>query len=61
MEDAISEHSTNVWWVCLLERYLPTKYCATCYGFKRMKEEQGLLIHRKKIMDAAGLEPVTAR
>ncbi len=34
---------------------LPATYCTVYYGFKRMKEEQGLLIQqKKKIMDAAG-------
>jgi hypothetical protein len=36
------------------------KYCTTYYGFKRMKEEQGLLIQWEKI-DAAGIAPVTSR
>jgi hypothetical protein len=30
----------------LLGRCLPTKYCMIYYGFKRMKEEQGLLIQQ---------------
>jgi hypothetical protein len=32
----------------LLGRCLPTTYCTIYYGFKRMKEEQLLLIHQKK-------------
>jgi hypothetical protein len=32
----------------LLGRCLPTKYCTIYYGFKRMKEERGLLIQQKK-------------
>jgi hypothetical protein len=32
----------------LLGRCLPTKYCTIYYGFKRMKEEQGLLIQQKR-------------
>jgi hypothetical protein len=35
--------------------------CTDYYGFKRMKEEQGLLIQQKKVMDAAGIEPMIAR
>jgi hypothetical protein len=32
----------------LLGRFLPaTTYCTIYYGFKRMKEEQGLLIQQK--------------
>jgi hypothetical protein len=45
----------------LLGRCLPTTYHTIYYGFKRMKEEQGLLIQQKKITDAAGIEPVTSR
>jgi hypothetical protein len=46
----------------LLGRCLPAIYYTTYYyGFKRMKEEQRLLIQQKKIMDAAGIEPVTSR
>jgi hypothetical protein len=44
----------------LLGRYLPAAYCTIYYGFKRMKEEQGVLIQQKEIMDAAGIEPVTS-
>jgi hypothetical protein len=36
-------------------------YCTTYYGFKRMKEEPGLLIQQEKKLDAAGIEPVTSR
>jgi hypothetical protein len=43
-----------------LGRCLPAKYCTEYYGFKRMKEDQGLLIQQKKIMDAAGIEPRTS-
>jgi hypothetical protein len=43
----------------LLGRCLPVTYCTEYSGFKRMKEEQGLLIQQKKRMDAAGIEPVT--
>jgi hypothetical protein len=32
----------------LLGRFLPTKYCTIYYGFKKMKDEQGLLIQQKK-------------
>jgi hypothetical protein len=36
--------------------------CTEYYGFKRMKEEQGLLIQKKKkIMDAAMIEPMISR
>jgi hypothetical protein len=45
----------------LLGRCLPARYCKEYYGFKRMEEEQGLLIQQKKIMDAAGIEPMTSR
>jgi hypothetical protein len=45
----------------LLGRCLPATYCTEYYRFKRMKEEQGLLIQQKKIMDAAGIEPMTSR
>jgi hypothetical protein len=45
----------------LLGRCLPATYCTIYYGCKRMKEEQGLLIQQKKIMDTAGIEPVTSR
>ncbi len=31
----------------LLGRCLPTTYCTKYYGFKSMKEEQGLLIQQK--------------
>jgi hypothetical protein len=45
----------------LLGRCLPTTYCTIYYGFKRMKEEQRLLIQqKKKIMDAAGIKPRTS-
>jgi hypothetical protein len=44
----------------LLGKCLPATYCTECYGFKRMKE-QGLLIQQKKLMDAAGVEPMTSR
>jgi hypothetical protein len=45
----------------LLGRCLPATYCTEYNGFKRMKEEQGLLIQQKKIMDAAGIELSTSR
>ncbi len=47
----------------LLGRCLPTTYCTIYHGFKRMKEEKGLLIQqkKKKTMDPAGIEPVTSR
>jgi hypothetical protein len=45
----------------LLGSCLPATYCADYHGFKRMKEEQGLLIQPKQIIDAAGIEPVTSR
>jgi hypothetical protein len=45
----------------MLGRCLPATYCTIYYGFKRMKEEQGLLIQQKKIVDAAGIEPMTSR
>jgi hypothetical protein len=35
-------------------------YCTEYYGFKRMKEEQVLLIQPKNIMDAARIEPMTS-
>ncbi len=45
----------------LLGRCLSTTNCTIYYGFKRMKEKQGLLIQQKKIMNAAGIEPMTSR
>jgi hypothetical protein len=45
----------------LLGRCLPARYCTEYYGFKGLKEEQGLLIKQKKITDATGIEPVTSR
>jgi hypothetical protein len=44
-----------------LVRCLPATYCTIYYGFKKMKEERGLLIQQNLIMDAAGIEPVTLR
>ncbi len=40
----------------LLGRCLPATYCTEYYGFKRMKEEQGLLT----FFDATGIELVTS-
>jgi hypothetical protein len=45
----------------LLGRCLTATYCTIYSRFKRMKEEQGLLIQQEKIIDAAGIEPVTSR
>ncbi len=42
----------------LLGRCLPTKYRTIYHGFKRIKEEQRLLIQQKKIMDAAGISSI---
>jgi hypothetical protein len=42
-------------------RCLPTTYCTIYYGFKRMKEKQGLLIQQNKIMDLAEIELVISR
>ncbi len=42
----------------LLGRSLQATYCTIYYGFKRMREEQGLAIQHKNIMDAAGIEPM---
>jgi hypothetical protein len=61
MGDEISEHSITFAGFVLLGRCLPAPYCTECYGFKRMKEEQGLLIQQNKIMDAARIEPMTSR
>ncbi len=48
--------------VILMGRCLPTTYCTIYYGFQWiMKEEQGSLIQQKKIMVAAGIEPLTSR
>jgi hypothetical protein len=59
MED-ISEQSTKICcWVCSAGKMLPASnilYCTIYYGFKRMKEEQGLLIQQIKITDVAGIE-----
>jgi hypothetical protein len=44
----------------LLGRCLSATYCSEYHGFKRMKEEEGLL-PAEKIMDAAVIEPVTSR
>ncbi len=41
----------------LLRRCLPATYCTIYYGFKRMKEEQGLLIQQKKLWMQHGLDP----
>jgi hypothetical protein len=57
MEDELSEHSTNFAGFVLLGRCLPATYCTEYYGFKRMNEEQGILIQEKKIMDAARIQP----
>jgi hypothetical protein len=61
MKDEICEHSTNFAWFVLLGRCLPATSCRMYYGFKRMKEEQGLLIPPKKIMDAGRIEPMNSR
>ncbi len=45
----------------MLGRYLPATYCTIYYRFKRVKEEQGLLIQHEKIMDAARIELMTSR
>jgi hypothetical protein len=45
-------------WVRFARKMPARTYCTLYYGFKRMKEEQGLLI-QQKIMDAAGIEPTT--
>jgi Na+-transporting NADH:ubiquinone oxidoreductase subunit NqrC len=42
----------------LLGRCLPKTYRTIYYGFKRIKEEQRLLIQQKKIMDAAGISSI---
>ncbi len=41
----------------LLGRCLPATHCTIYYGFKRMKEEQGLLIQQKKLWMQQGLNP----
>ncbi len=41
----------------LLGRCLPTTYCTIYHAFKRMKEEQGLLIQQKKSWMQQGLNP----
>jgi hypothetical protein len=46
MEDEVSELIFAGF--VLLGTCLPTTYCTIYYGFKRMKEEQGLLIQQKK-------------
>jgi hypothetical protein len=61
MKADVSEHSTNFCWVFLLGRWLPATYCRIYYGFKRMKDEEGLLIQQNLIMNAAGIEPVTLK
>jgi hypothetical protein len=46
----------------LLGRVLPTTHGTIYYGLKRMKEQQGLLIQqKKKIVNAAGIEPSSSR
>jgi hypothetical protein len=45
----------------LLGRCLPTTYCTIYFGFKRMKEEQGMFIYQKKVIDAAGIKPLASR
>jgi hypothetical protein len=47
--DEISEHSIPFGWVRFAGKiYLPATYCTEYYGFKRMKEVQGLLIQGRK-------------
>jgi hypothetical protein len=41
----------------LLGSCLSATYCTIYYGFKWMKEEQGLLIQQKKIGMQQGLDP----
>jgi hypothetical protein len=38
-------------------RRLPATYCTLYYGFKGMKEEQGLLIQQKNLWLQQGLNP----
>jgi hypothetical protein len=45
----------------LLGRCLPVTYCTEYYGFKWMKEEQGLVIQQKIFRDAGRIEPMTSR
>jgi hypothetical protein len=47
--DEIFEHSITFCWVCYAGKMPASNiYCTEYYGFKRMKEEQGLLIRQKK-------------
>jgi hypothetical protein len=51
MEDEISQHSTNFCWICFAGK-MPannkaTTYCTIYNGFKRLKEEHGLVIQQK--------------
>ncbi len=55
MEDEISEHSSNFCWVCFVGKIPASNILYN--GFKRMKEEQGLLIQQKKVQMQQGLNP----
>jgi hypothetical protein len=60
MGDEISEHSITFCWVRFAVKMPPASntYCTEYYRFKRMKEEQGLLIRQKKnIWMQQGLNP----
>ncbi len=62
MQDEVSEHIPLTFaGFVLLGRCLPATYCTEYYGFKRMKEEQGLLIQQKMRLDAARIAPMTLR
>jgi hypothetical protein len=45
----------------LLGRCLPTTYCTIYYELQQIKDEQRPLIQQKKIMVAAGIEPMTSK
>jgi hypothetical protein len=53
----VSELSTIFAGFFSLGRCLSATYCTESYGFKRMKEEQGLLIQQKKVCMLQGLNP----
>jgi hypothetical protein len=61
MEDAISEHSTNFFWVCCAGK-MPASNIL--YNILRVQEDERrarMVNPAEKIMDAAGIEPMTSR
>jgi hypothetical protein len=61
MHDEISEHSTNFFWVCFAGK-MPASN--TLYNILRVQEDERrarIVNPAEKVMDAAGIEPVTSR